>query len=65
MSFRGDYELFKSSLNVQNGRNLIEIQRFQKGTKNLLQTRRRRRGEHTVSADPDAIGHDGSLKNGT
>jgi hypothetical protein len=38
---------------------------FKKAQKILLQTRCRRRGEHTVSADPDAIGHDGSLKNGT
>ena len=38
---------------------------FKKAQKKLLQTRRRRQGEHTVSADPDAIGHDGSLKNGT
>jgi hypothetical protein len=65
VSFRGDYKLFKSSLNVQNGQSLIEIQWFQKGTKNLLQTRHQSQGEHTVLADPDAIGHDGSLKNGT
>jgi hypothetical protein len=38
---------------------------FKKAQKNLLRTRPRMRGEHTVSADPDAIGHDGSLKNGT
>jgi hypothetical protein len=38
---------------------------FKKAQKNLLRTRRRSRGEHTVSADPDAIDHDGSLKNGT
>jgi hypothetical protein len=38
---------------------------FKKAQKKLLRTRRRSQGEHTVSADPDAIGHDGSLKNGT
>jgi hypothetical protein len=35
VSFRRDYKLCKSSLNVGNGQRLIEIQRFQKGKKKL------------------------------
>jgi hypothetical protein len=35
VSFSGDYKLFKSSLNVRNGRRPIKIQWLQKGTTNF------------------------------
>jgi hypothetical protein len=50
VSFGGDFKLFKSSLNVRNGRRLIEIQRFQKGTKEFaLNSLPQARGTHYFS----------------